>query len=189
MKRLALILVTVFSAMFMLVGCCGVGAAPKKPLVVYYTWSTGENTKLVAETIQKKVNGDICEIKLVTPYPKDYSAVVSAGQADLKTNDKPALEKLPVDLADYDTVYVGSPIWFASYSSPLRAFLLKNDLSGKKVIPFCTYGNGGPGRFFDDVAKLCPNSTMVQGFSRAGAAAKDALEGEVSAWLEKNGLL
>jgi ribonuclease P protein component len=69
----------------------------------------------------------------------------------------------------YDIVFVGSPIWYGTYAAPLMTFFDSNKLSGKTVVPFCTHGGGGAGRFFDDVKKSCPEAKVLEGLVIRGS--------------------
>ena len=76
----------------------------------------------------------------------------------------PALENAKVELAKYDTVYLGYPIMFGSFAPPLYTFLDSNDLSGKVVVPFCTYGSGGRKASAAELKTLEPNANVTLAF-------------------------
>ncbi|MDR0861845.1 MAG: hypothetical protein LBN30_03590 [Oscillospiraceae bacterium] len=88
-----------------------------------------------------------------------------------------------VDLAEFDTVFVGTPNHAAGASQPVKDFLASHDLSGKKVVPFCTHGMGGEQNTASDIAKLCPNSTILTSFAVKGVEL-DSAKAAVLAWLE-----
>jgi flavodoxin len=87
-----------------------------------------------------------------------------------------------VDVSAYDTVFVGTPNWSASVAAPVKEYLTKTDLSGKTVIPFCTHGMGGLQNVASDMAKLCPNSKVLQSFAIKGVEV-DSAPLKVKAWL------
>ncbi len=126
-------------------------------LIVYYTY-TG-HTKIIAEYIQKKLNCDILELKPVIPYSTDYQKVVDEEQNNSSSNETPELEKINVDLAKYDEIILGSPVWWYTITPVIRTFLKENDLSNKKIIPFATNA-GWLGHTFEEIKKLCPNSNV-----------------------------
>ena len=113
-------------------------AAPtSKSVVVYY--SQNGATKKLAEIFAKAKNADAVELKLVTAYPSTYDSTVAAVKSQRESKQWPALENAKVELAKYDTVYLGYPIMFGTFAPPIYTFLDSNDLGGKVVVPFCTY--------------------------------------------------
>jgi flavodoxin len=93
-----------------------------------------------------------------------------------------------VDLGAYDTVFVGTPNWATTVTAPVKDYLEKHDLSGKTVVPFCTHGMGGLENVATDMAKLCPNSTMLKSFAIKGVEVDTAPE-KVKTWLSEIGML
>lgn len=128
-----------------------------KKLVVYYSY-TG-HTRAIAESIQKKLECDILEIKPVTPYSTDYQTVVDEEQNNESTNKTPKIEKIEKDLKNYDEIIIGSPVWWYTIAPVIRTFLKENDLSGKIIKPFATNA-GWLGRTFQEIKRLCPNSKV-----------------------------
>jgi flavodoxin len=154
-------------------------------LIVYYSHSG--NTGKVAALIQKQVGGTLFPLEPETPYPADYAKVVELSKQEIPAGHKPPLKTKAPDLAEFDTVFVGSPNWLNTIAPPVATFLAENDLSGKKVVPFATYGGGGLGKIAEDIAKLCPKSTVLESIALSrdgGAGAEEAISG----WLKKIGL-
>ena len=87
-----------------------------------------------------------------------------------------------VDLSAAEVVFVGTPNIAASASPQMKEFLGSIDLSGKMVVPFCTHGMGGLQNVADDIASLCPNSTILQSFAIKGEEVASAPE-KLKAWL------
>jgi flavodoxins len=133
-----------------------------KKLVVYYSY-TG-HTKMIAESIQKKLKCDILEIKPVKPYSTDYQTVVDEEQNNESAKKTPEIEKIDKDLNNYDEIIIGSPVWWYTIVPVIRTFLKENDLSGKIIKPFATNA-GWLGRTFQEIEKLCPNSTVDKGMN------------------------
>jgi len=162
-------------------------AAKTKPLVVYWTWSETHNTKVVAEMLQEKTGADIKLIEMVTPYPNDFGSVMQLGQRDLAQPKAPAIKEMDIDIAQYDPIYVGTPIWFSTYAPPVRTFLQSYDLKGKKVALFCTHGQGNPATFTylrDAKAAVPEISFFDEVFAFKGTDAKNA-GSALDAWIEK----
>lgn len=153
-------------------------AAPQasKSLVVYYS-QTGA-TKKLAEIFQKAKNADVFEIAMVTPYPSTYDSTIAAVGAQRESKQWPALVNAKADIAKYDTVYLGYPIMFGSFAPPVYTFLDSNDLSGKVVVPFCTYGSGGRKASAAELKTLEPNAnvTLAYGISNKRITADNGAE-------------
>lgn len=147
-----------------------------KSLVVFYS-QTG-STKKVADVFQKARNADIFEIKTATPYPSTYDSTVAAVRVQRESKQWPALLNAKVNLAKYDTIYLGYPIMFGSFAPPIYTFLDSNDLSGKVVVPFCTYGSGGRKASAAELKTLEPgaNVTLAYGISNKRISAENGAE-------------
>lgn len=150
--------------------------ASSKSLVVYYS-QTGA-TKKLAEIFQKAKSADVFEIATATPYPSTYDSTIAAVGAQRESKQWPALVNAKADLAKYDTVYLGYPIMFGSFAPPVYTFLDSNDLSGKVVVPFCTYGSGGRKASAAELKTLEPNAnvTLAYGISNKRITAENGAE-------------
>lgn len=133
-----------------------------KKLIVYYSY-TG-HTKMIAESIQEKLQCDILEIKPVKEYSKDYNQVVSEEQNNESTNKKPEIQKINKDLSKYDEIIIGSPVWWYTIAPVIRTFLLENVFTGKVIRPFATNA-GWLGQTFKEIQRLCPNSKVEKGMN------------------------
>jgi len=154
----------------------------KKILVVYFSHSG--NTREIANQIHKSVGGDIFEIQAVKPYPDDYDAAVQQARQELDSGYKPALKIKFEDIKSYDLVFIGYPIWWGTFSAPVKTFLSEYDFSGKTILPFCTHEGSGLGRSVTDISKLCPKSTLLDGVAFWGRDRKIE-QNKVSEWLRK----
>jgi flavodoxin len=150
--------------------------APSKSVVVYY--SQNGATKKLAEIFQKAKDASAVELRLVTPYPSTYDSTIVAVKAQREGKQSPALENAKVELAKYDTVYLGYPIMFGTFAPPIYTFLDSNDLSGKVVVPFCTYGSGGRKASAAELKTLEPgaNVTLAYGISNKRMNAENGAE-------------
>lgn len=132
----------------------------KKVLIVYYS-HTG-NTKDIAQKIHKFAGGDMFEIKPLSAYPVKYDDVVNQAKYEKENNVKPDLMDNG-SIFGYDTIYIGSPVWWYTFASPVRTFLSEHDFRGKIIKPFCTHGGGGASNTFDEIRALCPNANVKSG--------------------------
>ena len=141
-----------------------------KTLIAYYSYSG--NTKAVAEKIQQINGGDLFEIQTKQQYPTNYNDIVNQAKNEKEQNYMPEL----IDngnVSDYDTIYIGTPVWWYTFATPIKTFLTKNDFAGKVIKPFCTHGGGGASFTYTDIHKLCPQSDIKEGFTSYEHSAKD----------------
>lgn len=153
-------------------------AAEEKAIVVYFS-HTG-NTQSVAETVARLTGADIFRLETAEPYPDDYQAIREIAVRQLEENARPALKAMPENLAAYDVVYLGHPIWRHTIPAPVKTFLDNAGLAGKTVIPFCTHGGGGAGESTDAIKRLAPKATVLEDKEFYGGASED----EIAGWLD-----
>ncbi len=146
-------------------------------LILYF--SISGNTKAVAEAIQTETGGDIAEIIPQTPYTTEYTKLLEIAKKELSQNYLPPIKDLNIDLDSYDTIYIGTPVWYGTYAPPIATFLSENDLEDKKIAPFITHGGGGQGNTSKDIAKLSKGSKHLNPLVVAGANTS-----EVKDWTE-----
>ena len=123
-----------------------------RSLILYYTYHG--NTQRIAERIHAAIGGDIARIDTIEPYTGDYDDVVAQGEREVKHGYLPPLKPMDIDLDRYDTIVLGTPVWWYTCSPAMRAFLTAHDLSGKTVYPFATNG-GWLGRCFSGTCGRC----------------------------------
>lgn len=151
-----------------------------KILIVFYSHSG--NTRKIAETIQENTQGGLFEIEPVPAYPTSYNVVVEQAKKEIQAGYQPKLKGTPEGMKSYNTVFIGSPIWWHTMAPPVATLLAGVDWTGKTVIPFCTHGGGGEGRFETDIAKLCSGAVCKSGLVVSGSGG-GKLAQQVSGWL------
>lgn len=157
-----------------------------KMLVLYYS-QTG-NTKAVAQEIATKLGAEMDEIIAVEPYDGDFQATIERGRKELEEGVFPEIQPIKVDVAKYDVVFLGYPIWFGTYAPPVITFLNQVDLSGKKIVPFCTFGSGGLESSVKDLVEAAPEAEILPGYG-VRAARLEAMPKEIDYFLKANGFL
>lgn len=158
--------------------------------VVYFS-ATG-NTERVAETITEETGADLFEIVPSEPYSTaDLRWTDDESRVSLEENHDSVLDITTrpgiantIDLSDYDTVFLGYPIWWGHAPSILLTFLDEEDLSGKTIIPFCTSSSSGIGRSATDLESYENGGTWLDGMRFSSGAS----ESSVRAWLQGLGL-
>jgi flavodoxin len=142
------------------------------------------NTEIVANMIQEITGGDTFHIESVKPYPKDYTETTEVAKDELRANARPELKDYVDDMNSYDIIFLGYPNWWGTFLMPVFTFLEEYDFSGKTIIPFCTHEGSGLGRSEKDIAKLCPEATVLKGIAIHGTSAGSA-KNSVAKWLDK----
>jgi flavodoxin len=184
MKKFHLMLAMTVVAMC--AASCGTKKEEPKALVLYYSL-TG-NTKMVAEEFANRLGADIEEIVCVNPYDTNFQACI---QRCLKEREAGTItEIVPVksDLSKYETIFIGYPVWFGTYAPPIATFLANNDLSGKTIVPFCTFGSGGLESSGKDMTEALPDAKVLRGYG-VRAARLGTMPFEVDQYLKAMGLI
>lgn len=152
-----------------------------KTLVAYFS-ASGVTAKL-AKTLAAAANADLYEIEPAVPYKRadlDWTDTKSRSTIEMKDPaSRPAIGSAKVDMAQYDTVYVGFPIWWYEAPRIVQAFLESYDLTGKTVVPFATSGGSGMGKSAEILQKSCPGAKVLDG-KKLSASASQA---ELTAWI------
>ena len=172
----------------------------KKILVAYFS-RTGEeynvgvitkgNTAVVADAIADLTGADKFEIKTLKPYPQNYRETTDIAKKELQDNARPEIVGKPENLKDYDTVFLGYPIWWSDLPMAVYTFLESNDFNGKTIIPFCTsagsYMTGKESRIADHAKGAM---VLNKGLGLPGRMSQEdpkAVKNEVEKWLKDIG--
>lgn len=157
-----------------------------KTLVVYFS-ATG-TTKPLAEYVAEILNADLYEIVPEDPYTEENLAYYTNGRADQEQNDasaRPAISGGVENMAEYDTILLGYPVWHGQAPRIVSTFLESYDFSGKTIIPFCTSHSSGIGSSADNLHPLCSDSTeWLEGRRFEGGTSKATME----EWLSDTGI-
>ena len=159
-------------------------SAKGKTLIIFYSWSG--SPRGVAKEIQRQTGFDFVELQLEKPYSSNYNTVLNEAQRDQHRQARPAL-KTKIDAkkwAEYDTIILGYPNWWASIPMPIATLLETYDFSGKTVMPFCSHGGGRFGQSLTAIAKLAPRATLTEGLS-VHYSGGSGLANDVEKWLKK----
>lgn len=133
-----------------------------KAAVIFY--SLGGNTRKIAQLIAKHANADIFEIETIEPYTGSYENIVDQGQREINSGFMPKIKPLNIDLSKYDTIILGTPVWWYTMSPAMKTFLNSVNLSNKTIYPFATNG-GWIGHTFQDLAKACKEAIIKNGLN------------------------
>lgn len=156
--------------------------ATSKTLVIYFSWSG--NTQNIAREIQKQTNSDIFEIVPEVAYSDDYDTVVDLAKEEQQEKARPQIKNKIENIDEYETIYVGYPIWWGDMPMILYTFFDDYDLSNKTIAPFCTSGGSGLSDTEKTIQALEPSATVVKGLHVSGSASKNA-SSDVKEWLNE----
>ncbi|HBF14450.1 MAG TPA: flavodoxin [Clostridiales bacterium] len=153
-----------------------------KKLVAYF--SASGVTEQTAKHLAHAVGADLFEVKPAVPYTRadlDWTDKKSRSTVEMHDpNSRPEIAERCANMEDYDTVYIGFPIWWYVAPTIIDTFLESYDFTGKTLIPFATSGGSGMGKTLDVLKKVCPNADW-----RAGGIVNGMSERDLSAWAEK----
>lgn len=142
------------------------------------------NTEVVSEMIQKAVGGDLFEVETIKTYSTGYTACTEEAKAELRAKERVAVKNFKDKLEDYDIIFVGYPNWWGTMPMVMFTFLEHYDLSGKKIVPFCTHEGSGMGESERDLEIICAGATVMPGLSIRGSEAAQS-ENKIAAWAKK----
>ena len=189
------------AGLLMSVSCSGNGATKEKEvmekkakvLIVFFShagenYAVGNikvgNTKLVADEIQKVTGGNEFEIVADKNYDLPYNELINVAKEETEKGEKPSFKGEIKDIDDYDTVFIGGPIWWGTYPRVMFTFFDKYDLNGKTIILFSTHEGSGLGSVVEDLKTLYPNATFKEAFSIYGTETRKDLS-KVDKWLKR----
>ncbi len=145
------------------------------------------NTQVLAELIAARVGVTVYRIEAAEPYSDDYDATVARNVREQERNARPAITGALPDVAGYDTVLLGSPIWNVQPPMIMRTFTESLDLAGKRVIPFTTHAMSGLGQAVEVYTSTCRGATLGEGLAVRGEEVGQAAPA-VREWLRRVGL-
>ena len=159
-----------------------------KTLVVYY--SASGNTENVSNVIAKTLGADLFELEPVEPYSNDdlnWTNDDSRVTREHENEDERDVELVSATVdnwSEYDTVFIGYPIWWGIAAWPVDEFIETNDFTGKTVIPFATSASSGMGQSGELLAEMAGTGDLQEGQRFRSGASED----DIVAWVEGLGL-
>ena len=145
----------------------------KKKLVAYFS-ASGKTARL-ANNLAKAAGADLYEICPAVPYTSaDLNWQNKQSRSSIEMSDhssRPALADTNADIAAYDTIYIGFPVWWYIAPTIINTFLESYDFSGKKIILFATSGGSGFGKAVQNLQPSAPNAEIIEG--KVNPSAKD----------------
>ena len=144
------------------------------------------NTELLAQLIQQKTGADLFQIQTEQVYPVDHSENSEIAGREKDENARPVLTTHVENMAQYDVVILGYPIWWYTAPMAIRTFLEEYDFAGKRIVPYATSLGAGIGESIQDIEGLCPNAEVEEGLLITNGS--EGCDEGVSQWLTELGL-
>lgn len=158
--------------------------AAGKSIIVLWSWSG--NTLKVAERLSELSGAEIYRIEAADPYPQDYDATADRAKQEQDDGIYPEIANPIGNWADYDTIFIGYPIWWYQLPMIVQGFVNDHDWAGKTIVPFNTHEGSGNGGTYDDLRDMT-GATVLEGLAIRGGDVDSSLD-RVDAWYEGLGL-
>lgn len=155
----------------------------RKILIAYFSW--GGTTQQVVENIAEQTGGKLFRIETVKPYPTEYTPCTEVAKVERDEGIRPELKAVVENMEEYDTIFVGCPVWWHMAPMAIWTFLESENYNfkGKTVIPFCTYAATYRDETLAKIVELTPESEHLTGF---GTTNRNA---DVTSWLKEIGII
>ena len=160
-----------------------------KSLVLYF--SVYGTAKAVAEEIARQTGADLMAIEPAVPYDSNrdhYNALAKLAKKEHDEDQRPAIRN-PIPVGEYDTFYIGYPMWWYTFPMILYTLFDEYDFSGKTIIPFNTHMGSGDGGTYRTIRKLEPGAAVMEGLPVEMTAAERGASEQVSRWQRKLNIL
>jgi len=163
-----------------------------KSIVIFFShagdnYSVGNievgNTKIVADYISELTGAEQYEIITHKYDGMDYMSLIDLAKKEAAAGELPSYEGQAPDLSQYDTVFIGGPVWWGTYPQVMFTLFKDINLDGKTVIPFTTHEGSGLANCVSDVKKAFPKANVTQGFSIYGHEVRTG-KAKVEKWIK-----
>ncbi len=141
------------------------------------------NTHLAAQWITEACSGDLFQVETTVPYAESYRECCQQAVAEWKSNARPAVQAIPENVAQYDTIVIGYPLWCGTMPMCLYTVLEQLDLRGKRVFALCTHEGSGYAGSIQALQTLCPDSQVAEGLCIKGSQVRSSEE-EIRTWAQ-----
>ena len=163
-----------------------------KTLVVFFShagenYSVGNikvgNTKIVADYISEMIGADQFEVVADKDYDMPYMQLIEVAKQEAHDGELPPMVGRLENVDQYDTVFIGGPVWWGTYPQVMFTFFRDYDLNGKTIIPFTTHEGSGLASCVEDVRSAYPNADVKPGFAIYGHDVRSG-RSKVEKWLK-----
>lgn len=150
----------------------------RKSIVIYFSrtdenYSVGfidkGNTEVTAEYISEITNADMFKVEPKIPYSKDYNTCIEEAKERQANHNAPIIGEIP-DLAEYEVIYIGAPVYWEDMPEELVTALKTKDFSGKTIRPFTTHEGSGLGNIPNQIKRVCNGAKVAEGLAIRGTS-------------------
>lgn len=146
------------------------------------------SVEYMAKVIQKNTNADMFEIQPLESYGDDFNSVADRALEEQENNILPELSAHIENLDEYDTIFVGYPIWWYDMPQMMYSFFDEYDFTGKTIIPFSSHGGSGFSGSVQEIAELEPNASVSTDGLTISRTVMANSENTIVNWLETLGM-
>ncbi len=154
--------------------------ANTKTLVAYFSWSG--TTQRMAEEIVSQTGADIFRIEPQNPYPTEYTPCTEVARKEKDDNASPTIKSKVENWEQYDTIFIGCPVWWWTAPMIICTFAESYDFNGKTVVPFCTYASTYRDETLARIVELTPDANHLKG---EGLTSGRINAQTISSWLKE----
>lgn len=142
------------------------------------------NLAIMADYIKDVTGGDTFSILTAEYYPTGYRDTTNAAKEEKNDHARPELSSHVENMEEYDVVFLGFPNWWGGLPMPVYTFLEEYDFSGKTIVPFASHEGSGLGSGPSEIAEICPNAEVMDGFAVRGSEVRSSKE-DIEKWIDE----
>lgn len=152
-----------------------------KGLVIFY--SLEGHTKFIADIIAEELDCDLLELKPKKEIPKTgFRKYLWGGKSALFNEKPPLINRIP-NLNEYDTIFIGTPIWAGTYAPAVNTFISEYKINGKNVAFFACHGGGGAKKCFDKLENALKGNTVIGTIDFADSSDETEKRNKLKDWI------
>lgn len=140
------------------------------------------NVVILADYIKEATGGDTFSILTTEYYPTNYRDSTNVAKEEQSSDARPELSNHVENMEDYDIIFLGFPNWWGGLPMPVYTFLEEYDFSGKIIIPFASHEGSGLGNGPTEIAEICPDAQIMDGFEARGTEVSSS-KADIETWI------
>lgn len=140
------------------------------------------NVAILADYIKEATGGDTFSILATEYYPTNYRDSTNVAKEEQSSDARPELSNHVENMEDYDIIFLGFPNWWGGLPMPVYTFLEEYDFSGKIIIPFASHEGSGLGNGPTEIAEICPDAQIMDGFAARGTEVSSS-KADIETWI------
>ena len=159
-----------------------------KTLVIYSSFIGEQYSVGVIEKGNTEIVADMIIEKLAADRYDSYKKLTEIASKELHDSARPEIKDITFDIANYDTIFIGAPVWWGDFPMIMYTLFEKVDMNGKTIVPFSTHGGSGLSGFDSKLRRLYPNAKVTKGLAITGTDTqnkKDKVKSEVDKWINE----